>query len=62
MAGSSLASILIPIAETISLAMWLTLVFYAGRYAQRAKGDSAPRHQGLQPAVRAESPERSGHR
>ncbi len=44
MTGSGLAAIVIPIAGTIFLAVWLALVFYAGR-PRRVGGNPAPAHE-----------------
>ena len=43
MTGPSLAPLIIPIAGTLFLTVWLTLVFYAGRLPRRAAGQSGAR-------------------
>ena len=43
MTGSSLAPLIIPIAGTLGLTAWLTLVFYAARRARGAAGQSGAR-------------------
>jgi hypothetical protein len=46
MTGFGLATVLIPLAGTISLAAWLTLVFHAGGdHPQRAGSNPAPGQQ-----------------
>jgi hypothetical protein len=41
MTGPSLAPLIIPIAGTLFLTAWLTLVFFAGRLPRRAAGHPA---------------------
>jgi hypothetical protein len=55
MTGPSLAPLIIPIAGTLFLTAWLTLVFYAGRLSRRAAGHLAPGHEGPGPAALAAS-------
>ena len=55
MTGPSLAPLIIPIAGTLFLTAWLTLVFYAGRLPRRAVGHPAPGHEGPGPAAVAAS-------
>jgi hypothetical protein len=40
MNGPSLAPILVPIVGTLLLIAWLSLIFLAGRYAERPSGRS----------------------
>jgi hypothetical protein len=54
MTGSSLAPLIIPIAGTLFLTAWLTLVFYAGRRPRRAAGHPAPGHEGPGPSFEVE--------
>ena len=53
MTGSSFASLIIPIAGTLFLTAWLTLVFYAGRRPRGAAGNPAPGHGSPGPAALA---------
>ena len=53
MTGSSLAPLIIPIAGTLFLTAWLTLVFYAGRRPRGAAGNPAPGHGSPGPAALA---------
>jgi hypothetical protein len=46
MTGPSLAPLIIPIAGTLFLTVWLALVFYAGHHPRRAAGHPAPGHEG----------------
>ncbi len=55
MTGPSLAPLIIPIAGTLFLTAWLTLVFCAGRLPRRAAGNPAPGHEGRGPAALAAS-------
>jgi hypothetical protein len=45
MTGPSLAPLIIPIAGTLLLTAWLTLVFFAGRLPRRAAGHPARGHE-----------------
>jgi len=54
MTGSSLAPLIIPIAGTLFLAAWLTLVFYAGRRPRRAAGHPAAGREGPGPSFEVE--------
>jgi hypothetical protein len=56
MTGPSLAPLIIPIAGTLFLTAWLTLVFFAGRLPRRAAGHPAPGHEGPGPS----GPQRTG--
>ena len=51
MTGPSFAPLIIPIAGTLFLTVWLSLVFYAGRRPRRAAGHPAPGHEGPGPAA-----------
>jgi hypothetical protein len=51
MTGPSLAPLIIPIAGTFFLTVWLTLVFYAGRLPRRGAGNPAPGHESPGPAA-----------
>jgi len=42
MTGPSLAPLIIPIAGTLFLTAWLTLVFYVGHRPRRAAGNPTP--------------------
>jgi hypothetical protein len=42
MTGPSLAPLIIPIAGTLFLTAWLTLVFFAGRHPRRPSANPAP--------------------
>ena len=53
MTGSSLAPLIIPIAGTLGLTAWLTLVFYAGRRPRGGAGNPAPGHENPGPAALA---------
>ena len=53
MTGPSLAPLIIPIAGTLFLTAWLTLVFYAGRRPRGAAGNPAPGHENPGPAALA---------
>lgn len=53
MTGSSLAPLIIPIAGTLFLITWLTLVFYAGRRPWGAAGHPAAGHGSPDPAAMA---------
>ena len=53
MTGSSPALLIIPIAGTLFLTAWLTLVFYAGRRPREAAGNPAPGHESPGPAALA---------
>jgi len=53
MTGPSLAPLIIPIAGTLFLTAWLTLVFYAGRLPRAAAGNPAPGHGSPGPAALA---------
>ncbi len=55
MTGPSLAPLIVPIAGTLFLTVWLALVFYAGRLPRRAAGHPAPGHEGPGPAAVAAS-------
>ncbi len=55
MTGPSLAPLIIPIAGTLFLAVWLALVFYAGRLPRGTAGNTAPGHEGPGPAALAAS-------
>ena len=55
MTGPSLAPLIIPIAGTFFLTVWLTLVFYAGRLPRRPAGNPASGHEGPGPAALAPS-------
>ena len=55
MTGPSLAPLIIPIAGTLFLTVWLSLVFFAGRRPRRAAGHPAPGHEGPGPAALAAS-------
>jgi hypothetical protein len=61
MTGPSLAPLIIPIAGTLFLTAWLTLVFFAGRLPRRAAGHPAPGPEGPGPAgTPHSSPQRIG--
>ena len=53
MTGPSLAPFIIPIAGTLFLTAWLSLVFYAGRRPRGAAGNPAPGHENPGPAALA---------
>ena len=53
MTGPSLAPLIIPIAGTLFLTAWLSLVFYAGRRPRGAAGNPAPGHGSPGPAALA---------
>ena len=53
MTGPSLAPLIIPIAGTIFLTAWLSLVFYVGRRPRGAAGHPAPGHGSPGPAALA---------
>jgi len=53
MTGPGLAPLIIPIAGTLFLTAWLTLVFYAGHRPHRAAGHPAPGHRNPGPAALA---------
>ncbi len=53
MTGSALAPIVIPIVVTISLAIWLIMVYHAASHPQWGSRP-ARGHAGPQPAVRAD--------
>ncbi|MGD0608367.1 MAG: hypothetical protein ABSA53_32875 [Streptosporangiaceae bacterium] len=53
MTGPSLAPLIIPIAGTLFLSVWLALVFYAGRLPRGAAGHPAPGHRIPAPAALA---------
>jgi hypothetical protein len=55
MTGPSLAPLIIPIAGTLFLTAWLTLVFYAGRLPRRSAGHPAPGHESPSQAALAAS-------
>ncbi len=56
MTGPSLAPLIIPIAGTLFLPVWLALVFYAGRRPRGATGNPASGHESPGPAALAASP------
>jgi len=53
MTGPSLAPLIIPIAGTLFLTAWLTLVFYVGHRPRGAAGNLAPGHESPGPAALA---------
>jgi hypothetical protein len=53
MTGPSLAPLIIPIAGTLFLTAWLSLVFYAGRRSRGTAGHPASGHEGPGPAALA---------
>ena len=53
MTGPSLAPLIIPIAGTLFLTAWLTLVFYAGHRPRGAARNPAPGHESPRPAALA---------
>jgi hypothetical protein len=53
MTGPGLGPLIIPIAGTLFLTAWLTLVFYAGRRPRGAAGHPAPGHESPGPAALA---------
>ena len=53
MTGPSFAPLIIPIAGTLFLAAWLTLVFYAGRRPRGAVANPAPGRESPVPAALA---------
>ena len=53
MTGPSLAPLIIPIAGTLFLTAWLTLVFYVGHRPRGAAGNPAPGHGSPGPAALA---------
>jgi hypothetical protein len=55
MTGPSFAPLIIPIAGTLFLTVWLALVFYAGRLPRETAGNPAPGHEGPGPAALAAS-------
>ena len=57
MTGSSLASILIPLAGTTCLAACMTLVFYAGGHFQQVGRNPAPGREGPGMAAPADQPQ-----
>jgi hypothetical protein len=59
MTGPSLAPLIIPIAGTLFLTAWLSLVFYAGHRPRGAAGNPAPGHESPGPAALA-APRLSG--
>ena len=61
MTGPSFAPLIIPIAGTLFLAVWLALVFYAGRLPRETAGNPAPGHEGPGPAALAASRLPGGH-
>jgi hypothetical protein len=54
MSGSTSALIAIPIVETILLAAWLIMVFYAASHPQWRHRGSAPARSSSAPAARAD--------
>jgi hypothetical protein len=53
MTGPSLAPLIIPIAGTLFLTAWLSLVFYVGHRPRGAAGNPAPGHESPGPAALA---------